>query len=117
MRVRAVLARLVAVVLGVWVGVTGSVVHRAAVDVAGVDLPWGLALSLGTVVAVAWACDRRIPVGGAWFGLGWTVVLLGQQLQTSGSYLVASDALGWGYLLGGMGACAAVVLLAPRLER
>lgn len=117
MRAAAVATRLVVVLLGVWVGVLGSVVHRTTGDVGAVTLPWGLALALLTVVAVAVACDERVPVGAAWFGLGWTLVLLGQPLQPSGSYLVAGDALGWAYLGGGLGCCAAVVVLAPRLGR
>ena len=44
-------------------------------------------------------------------------VLLLPQVQSSGSYLVASDALGWTFTIGGLGVCAAAVVVAPRLTR
>ncbi|RYY45321.1 MAG: hypothetical protein EON53_10870 [Actinomycetales bacterium] len=117
MSAAAALARLVVVLLGVWVGVLGSLVHRTTVEVMGADRPGGLVLSLVTVALVAVACGFAVRVGAAWFGLGWTLVLLLQQLQPSGSYLVAADAIGWTWMIGGLGVCAAAVLLAPRLER
>lgn len=117
MRVRATLARLGVLLLGAWVGLLGAVVHRTASDVAGVDLPWGLVLTVATVLLCAMACEHAVRVGAAWFGFGWTLVLLAQQVRPSGSYLVAADALGWAYTVGGLGACAAVVVLAPRLGR
>lgn len=117
MRTVAALARVAVVLLGVAVGVLGSVVHRMTVDLGGYPWPGGLVLSLVTVVLVAVACGQLVRVGAAWFGLGWTLVLLLQQLQPSGSYLVAADVLGWSWMIGGLGVSAAVVLLAPRLER
>lgn len=117
MSAAAALARLVVVLLGLWAGLLGSLVHRTRFEVADVDWPVGLVLSLCTVALVAAACGLAVRVGAAWFGLGWTLVLLLQQLQPSGSYLVAADALGWTWMIGGLGVCAAAVLLAPRLER
>lgn len=117
MSAAAALARLVVVLLGVWVGVLGSLVHRIRFEMVGVDWPGGLVLSLVAVALVAVACGQGVRVGAAWFGLGWTLVLLLQQLQPSGSYLVAADGLGWTWMAGGLGVCAAAVLLAPRLER
>lgn len=111
------LARLGVVVLGAWVGVLGAVVHRMTADVGALRLPWGLALALLAVVLGALACEQLVRVGGAWFGLGWTLVLLLQQVQTSGSYLVAGDALGWTFMAGGLAGCAGVVVLAGRTGR
>lgn len=117
MSAAAALVRLVVVLLGVWVGVLGSLVHRTTFEVMGSDQPGGLVLSLVTVALVAVACGYAVRVGAAWCGLGWTLVLLLQQLQPSGSYLVAADVTGWTWMIGGLGVCAAAVLLAPRLER
>lgn len=117
MSVRGTLARLGVLALGVWVGVVGTVVHRMSADVADVTVPWGLALALVTVLVTAWACERAVRVGAAWFGFGWTLVLLAQQVRSSTSYLVAADTLGWAWTFGGLGMCAAVVALVPRLGR
>jgi hypothetical protein len=115
--VRGTFVRGGVVLLGAWVGALGAVVHRATDDVAGVPVPWGLGLSLLTVLLAALACDRVVAVGAAWFGLGWTLVLMLQQVRGSGSYLIAADTLGWGYTIGGLGVCGVVVALAPRLGR
>jgi hypothetical protein len=74
-------------------------------------------LALLAVLLGALACEQLVRVGGAWFGLGWTAVLLLQQVRTSGSYLVAGDALGWSFMGGGLLACAGVVVLAGRTGR
>ena len=117
MSVRAVLARVGVLLLGAWVGALGAVVHRMTVGVGGLDVPWGLVLALVATLATAVACDGLVRVGAAWFGFGWTLVLLLQQVQSTGSYLVASDTLGWTFTIGGLGVCAAAVVVAPRLAR
>lgn len=117
MRAAGVAARLVVVLLGAWVGVAGALVHRQQLDGPLLDWPWGLALGLAVTAAVAAGCDRLVRVGAAWFGLGWTVVLLVPQLDPSRGYLVADDALGWSWTLGGLGVLTAVTVLAPRLSR
>lgn len=100
-------------VLGLLVGLHGAVVHRLDSSVAGVDLPWGLVLALVTSGLVAWAAAVAVPVGAAWFGLGWTLALVAQQVVGSGSYLVAGDALGWTFMGGGLGV---LVVVAARLS-
>lgn len=117
MSVRAALARGGVLLLGAWVGLLGAVVHRMVLGAGGLDLPLGLVLALVATLSGAVACDGLVRVGAAWFGFGWTLVLLLQQVQPSGSYLVASDGLGWSFTIGGLALCAVAVAVAPRLSR
>jgi hypothetical protein len=103
------------VVLGAYVGVMGAFVHRHTWRLGGVDWPWGLLLVVAATYAVVVAAARIAPVGGAWFGMGWAIVLMVQQLSPGGSYLIASDWLGWSFTLGGLGAIVVGVLRTPRL--
>lgn len=105
------------VLLGLWVGVLGALVHRMSATAVGVDWPWGLVLALGTTGAVAAACGRLVRMGAAWFGAGWTVALLLQQVWAPQRYLVAGDAVGWSFMILGLGGVAALVVRASRLER
>lgn len=95
--------------------VLGAVVHRHTAEVGALTVPWGLALAIVAAGALAWAAGRLVRVGSAWFGLGWTLALLLQQLAPGGGYLVGGDALGWGFTLGGLGVIGLVVLRKPRL--
>ena len=103
------------VVLGAYVGGIGAFVHRHLWRSVGVEWPWGLVLVVVTTYAVAVAADRTAPVGGAWFGLGWGIALLAQQFSPGGSYLVASDWLGWSFTIGCLGAIVVAVRRTPRL--
>ena len=103
------------VVLGAYLGVLGAFVHRHVWRLHGVDWPWGLVLAVLVTYAVVLAADRIAPVGGAWLGLGWGIVLLAQQFSPGGSYLVASDWLGWSFTLGSVGAIVVGVVRTPRL--
>jgi hypothetical protein len=95
----------------------GAMVHRHQWRVFGIDVPWGLLLSVVATYAVVLAADRISRVGGAWFGLGWGIVLLAQQLSPGGSYLIASDWLGWSFTIGCLGAIVVGVVRTPRLEQ
>jgi len=101
--------------LGAYVGVVGAVVHRHAWRSFGIDWPWGLVLAIVATYALVLAADRVTAVGGAWFGLGWGVALLAQQFSPGGSYLIASDWLGWSFTIGCLGAIVVGVLRTPRL--
>jgi hypothetical protein len=103
------------VILGVYVGVTGAFVHRHTWRFQGIEWPWGLVLAIAATYAVVLAADRIMPVGGAWFGLGWAIVLLAQQFSPGGSYLIASDWLGWSFTIGSLGAIVVGVVRTPRL--
>ena len=103
--------------LGAYVSVLGAFVHRHHWQVLGVEWPWGLVLAIAVTYAVTLAADRVTKVGGAWFGLGWGIVLLAQQLSPGGSYLLASDWLGWSFTIGCLGAIVVGVARTPRLEQ
>jgi hypothetical protein len=105
------------VVLGAYVGVIGAIVHRHVWWAGGVQWPWGLVLVAAATYAVAFASGRVVPVGAAWFGIGWAVVLMAQQLVPGDSYLVASDWLGWSYTIACLGVIIVAVARPPRLER
>lgn len=122
--VLGVLGRLAIVVLGLYTGVLGAAVHRQRTDVGPLVLPWGLLLGVLAAALAAAAAGRLVRAGGAWFGLGWTLVLLLQGLGGAGSYLVGSDGWGWSFMLVGLAAVLAVVVLdqvrhraPPRLSR
>lgn len=101
--------------LGAYVGALGAVVHRQTRDAVGVEWPWGLLLAVGVTYVLVVAAVRVVPVGGAWFGLGWAILLMAQQFSPGGSYLIASDWLGWSYTLGCLGAIVLGVVRPPRL--
>lgn len=109
--------RVVLVLLGAYVCLLASVVHRHTARALGVDWPWGLVLALAVSVVVALGAERVQRVGAAWFGLGWAALLVLQQLAPGDSYLVAADALGWTFTSLGLGGIAVVVVRASRLER
>lgn len=81
---------LAALGVGLVSGAAGTVLHQAW---------WGLALGLGTALAVlAW-----LPPGGVRlaFALGWCVpVLRGAVARPAGGFLVGSDAMGWSLVAG-----------------
>jgi len=112
---RSPVTRAALAVLGAYVGVLGAFVHRHVWRLDGVDWPWGLVLVVVATYAVVVAAERFIPVGGAWFGLGWGIVLLAQQFSPGGSNLVSSDWLGWSFALGSLGAIVVGVVRTPRL--
>ena len=102
-------------VLGAYVAVMGGFVHRHTWRIHDVEVPWGLLLAVVVTYAVVLAAERIVRVGGAWFGLGWGIVLLAQQFSPGGSYLIASDWPGWAFTIGCLGAIVAGVLRTPRL--
>ena len=110
------LARAGLLLLGAYVAVVGAAVHRHRSELFAVDWPWGLVLAVGAAAAAALAAGRVMRLGAAWFTLGWAAVLVAQSLQPGGSYLVASDALGYTYSLLGLGTLAAVVVRDARRD-
>ena len=102
---------------GAYLCVVGAIAHRHATYVAGVEVPWGTVLAVITTYAMVLAAARIVRVGGAWLGMGWAVALTAQQLSPGGSYLVASDWLGWLFIIGSLGAIVLGVLRPNRLGR
>lgn len=103
------------VVLGLYVSLVGAVVHRHVWVAGGVDWPWGAVLAAAVTYVVAVAAGRVVRVGAAWFALGWAAGLLALQWSPGGSYLVATDWLGWAFTLATLGVVVLAVLKPPRL--
>ncbi|AXT85741.1 hypothetical protein C6I20_11445 [Aeromicrobium sp. A1-2] len=104
-------------VLGVYVGVVGAIMHRHVWWAGGVIWPWGVLLTVAVTYAVVRAAGQLMPAGGAWLGLGWGLVLMAQQVSPGDSYLIASDWIGWSFTIGSAGAIVLGVLRPPRLVR
>ncbi len=99
------MARFVAgVVVGLLVAVAGLAAHRQVWRSGQVAVPWGLALSLVTLLTTVLAA-RYLGGVTAVIGTsaGWvaTVVWL-QTPRPEGDFLLAADALGYGFAVGGM---------------
>ena len=102
-------------------GLAGAVVcfaalvaHRHLWSPAGIELPWGLALSLAATYLVirAGALLDGGPGGAICAALGWVVVFLYLfNGRPEGDYVFASDWLGYGMLLGGLVAAGAGVIV------
>ncbi|MBC7632875.1 hypothetical protein [Aeromicrobium sp.] len=96
--------------LGAYLCIVSSIVHRHVIEVGAVLVPWGTALAVAVTYVVVIAAARVAPVGGAWLGMGWGVALTAQQLSPGGSYLVASDWIGYSFIVGSLGAIVLGVL-------
>lgn len=92
--------------------VAGIAVHRQRTG----GVPWGIVLVLVTVFVVATACGLLAErPGTVLFSLGYVVLLLlvlGQRAE--GDYLIASDPLGYGFLLGSVIVLGIAVVRTPR---
>jgi hypothetical protein len=99
-------------VTGAVTGVCGLAVHRQVWRDLPVALPWGLLLALTTTFAVVRAAGLVAATPGvAGAALGWLgSILLLQPPRPEGDFLLAGDALGYVFLLGGMAVVAAAVV-------
>jgi hypothetical protein len=112
-----VIARLGLTLLGAYVGLIGSAVHRHSVELFGIHWPWGLVLALAVLGAVAAGAEGIARLGASWFAIGWSLVLLGQSLSPNGSYFVAADWIGYAYSLLGLGSLAVIIVRGSRVQR
>ncbi len=114
-------SRLGAIVLGVIIGALfgamGTVVHQSTLEIAGITVPWGLALALGSVTALLIGLrlvmrDRSVVLASA-LGLLVTIFVLSLR-STGGSVLVPAGILGtvWSFA---PAIIAAIVIAWPRL--
>jgi len=100
-------------VLGAWAALAATLAHRHALRMSGLTIPWGLLLGLVTIFVVIQALTLtaggvRGAVGCA---VGWVVTVLGlQSSRPEGDFLVSGDALGSGFVLGGMAVVAVAVV-------
>jgi len=106
-------------VAGASTALGGFVVHRHVERQLLVDLPWGLALALVTLFAVVRAAGEVSGVHGlAASAGGWVLIaLLVQSPRPEGDFLLAGDALGYGFLLGGMAVLGVAVVTGVTAER
>ncbi|MCW2750177.1 MAG: hypothetical protein JWR83_1287 [Aeromicrobium sp.] len=112
--------RVALVIVGAYLCLVGALVHRQTAYAHGVSWPWGLALVLGGTVAVVRAAMSLHRMGAAWLGLGWAVALLAltvPQFSPGGSYLVASDWLGWVFTAGCLGVIVVAAVRTPRVDQ
>ena len=86
--------------LGAWAGAIGVIAHRQRETWFEIALPWGLLLAWLLVLVVVVAAADLAPLGAAWAGGAWTVVVLAVQLGRD--VWIQGDALGWGFLGGGL---------------
>ncbi|MCU1679086.1 MAG: hypothetical protein JWM93_3844 [Frankiales bacterium] len=103
--------------LGLYVCLLGAVVHRQVWRMADVTWPWGLVAVVLVTCLVTTAGNYAIPIGGAWIALGWAAGLLALQWSPGGSYLVASDWLGYSFTVGCLGGIVLCVAVRPTLEQ
>lgn len=108
--------RVAAGLVGLWAGVAASFIHRHHTDAGSLELPWGVVAAVVLTFLVARAGEAFVPLGTACFAVGWAVAVLAPALAGTDSYLVADDALGWGFTLAGGGALALASWTKPRLE-
>jgi len=101
--------------IGAWTGLVGMLVHRQATVAGGVVWPWGLVLVLIVTAAVVHAANGLFRVGAAWFALGWALILMLERIIGGTSYLVATDWVGWTFMLGGLGVITVEVARGSRL--
>jgi hypothetical protein len=110
---RLVARGVVCAVVGVIVGVVGTVAHRA--QVLGLDLPLGLVLAMLAVLAAGVLSRAWGGLGGLLgYGIGWVAVVQLLSLEgPGGDVLVPSEPVGYVWIYGGLVVVAAVAFL-PR---
>lgn len=112
---QGVLGRLGLLSIGAWTGFVGMIVHRHEVRLAGVSWPCGLVLVLIVTAVVVRACGQLQRVGSAWFALGWIAIVLAERAVGGPSYMVATDWVGWSFMLGSLAVAAWDVVRTPRV--
>ena len=117
-RLGPVLAGLLAGALGAFAAVLALLAHRVMSPLGGVELPWGLGLSLLCVFALVCAAGALGgAVAAACVAGGWVLcLLLALNGRPEGDYLLAADGVGKGLLWGGLATVAVAFLVALRLE-
>ena len=103
--------------LGLYVCFAATIAHRHTTVISGVDVPWGLLLSVVSAYAIARAIDPWVRLGAAFFGFGWAVGLTVPMFSPGGSYLIAEDWLGLSFMFGGLGALALAVVRGSKQPR
>ena len=112
-------ACVVALVLGVGVGVLGTVTHPSTIVVAGVSIPLGMIAAIlvatALMIGLRLIFDSRVPATFAALGMA-TVLLVFAQAGPGGSVLIPADVPGYTWTFG-VPLIAALVIVWPRLPR
>ncbi|UYM06205.1 DUF6113 family protein [Solicola gregarius] len=114
MPVRRLVIRVALVLAGAVVCLAALVAHRHQWSLAGIDLPWGLVLALGTTYLVvrAGALLDAGRAGAVCVAAGWVVAFFYLfSGRPEGDYLFASDWLGYSMLIGGLVVVGAAVVV------
>lgn len=108
------LARVGVVVLGAYVCVIATFLHRVGLDIGPVFLPWGLLLGVATGFFVTRALTQWWPLGEFFVG-GWALALsVGFGIGTQ-NHLILFDWLGIVFLIAALGALFAALSQRLRL--
>lgn len=116
--VTGVVAGVAAGVLGFVVALLGLLVHRDEARVASVGVPWGVALCLVTSFAVVCAAGALSGApAAACAAAGWVgCLLLALRGRPEGDYLLAADAVGQGFVWGGLASVGLGFVVGLRLQ-
>ena len=99
-------------VLGAALALLAASLHRMVWRTGDLTLPWGIVLGVAASVAGAVAAGVLLGrrAGTLALAAGWLVTLfLLLRGRPEGDYVVASDALGWGFLVAGVATMAVLV--------
>ncbi len=110
------LKRAALVLLGLYVCLVASIIHRHTYVVGEVEIPWAMALDFIAVYSVTRAVRPWVRLGDAFFALGWALGLMIPMIPTislfsmGGSYLIAQDWLGLTFMFGSIAVLALAVI-------
>lgn len=102
--------RVALTVLGVYVALVATVVHRHTVLIGQLQLPWGLLLGLLAAYSVAVSAEGWLRGGALFFAFGWVLGLTLPMLVPGDSYLLAEDWLGFGFMFVSLAVLALAVI-------
>lgn len=102
--------------LGLYVCLVASIVHRHTYVVGGIDLPWGIVLGILAAYSVARSVKRWVRSGDLFFALGWAIGLTLPMFSPGGSYLIAEDWLGMSFMFGGLAVLALAIIRGSRVD-
>ncbi len=103
-------ARLGLTLLGVYVCLMASIVHRTTFELGVIPVPWAMLIGLVAAYSIARTVRPWVHLGDTFFALGWAIGLTVPMVGAGGSYLIAQDWLGLSFMFGGLAALMAAVI-------
>lgn len=104
------LKRAALVLLGLYVCLIASIIHRHTYAIGDVELPWAMALDFVAAYSVTRAARPWVRLGDYFFALGWALGLTLPLLRSGDSYLIAEDWLGMTFMFGSIAVLALAVI-------